>query len=479
MIRKAIPRSIKKTVWKKYIGANKTTGKCFAGCGTTINFMSFEVGHNRPRSKGGSDNINNLRPICADCNKGMGNRMSIEAWKAKYFVKAKSTKGSMTKAVTVRDSIKTYLTKQGSEQEAKGIDFGDKAKLKDKSQELEVGRGKTEDTVELAYCLPLNIDYAHAIHLDLANKEKVKTSAKLKWIPFFRVSYKVNCRYSDPSKTPHPIVDEGVHTINAYIKTLGEEEDTQIFRKELEKTPVENQSFDQPEEYRLIKLDPHMMQGEAKAKTIDYVIQKNTEPKSYEVPSKKRKRGDVFDLLDSPETRPWILKPSPRDVRIREIQIVYAPKWEIEFQGKDCRYFKSLSGNTGTVFEDNITYCSKQSHEGFFGSRKKNVAVCDTCGQALCQEHVFKCPICTSWQCEKDSIQCAGCKKRFCAGHIKNKCFKCSLDICDGCALKCPICGEIYCNAHMTKCSRCEKGVCVSCTRREGGLLKKTVCKNC
>jgi hypothetical protein len=365
MARKAIPKYIKETVWKRYIGADKTTGKCFAGCKTTILITNFEVGHNRPRSKGGSDNISNLRPICSSCNKGMGNRMSIEAWKAKYFVKAKSMKGSMTKAVTVRDSIKTYSTKQGSEQEAKGIDFGDKAKLKDKSQELEVGRGKTEDTVELAYYLPLNIDYAHAIHLDLANKEKVKTSAKLKWIPFFRVSYKVNCRYSDPSKTPHPIIDEGVYIFNAYIKTLGEEEETQIFRKELEKTPAENQSFDQPEEYRLIKLDPHMMQGEAKAKTIDYVIQKNTEIKSYEVPSKKRKYGDDFNLFDSPETRPWKLQPLKKDVRIREIQIVYAPKWEIDFESKDYKYYKKrLSGNTGTVFEDNITYvhCSRFRH---------------------------------------------------------------------------------------------------------------------
>jgi hypothetical protein len=398
--RKTIPRSLKDAVWDRYIGATNAEGPCYV-CKRTIHITDFDCGHNKARAKGGTNNISNLRPICRKCNLSMRTK-SIEAFK-KPFRKAKSTR-SMTKAVTVRDKVKTDRTKQGSEQETKGIDFGNKAKLKDKSQELDVGRGKTEETVELAYSLPLNIDYAHAIHLDLANKEKVKTSAKLEWIPFFRVSYKVNCRYSDPSKTPHPIIDEGVYIVNAYIKTLGEEEETQIFRKELEKTPVADQSFDQPEEYRLIKLDPHVMQGEAKAKTIDYVIQKNTEPKSYEVRSKKRKRGDDFNLFDSPETRPWTLKPLRKDVRIREIQIVYAPKWEIEFQSGDHPYFKSLSGNTGTVFADNITYCSKKSHEDFiFGGRKKNVAVCDGCGQ-LYVKNIFSSVLSATLGCVKNTV---------------------------------------------------------------------------
>ena len=222
------------------------------------------------------------------------------------------------------------------------------------------------------------------------------------------------------------------------------------------------------------------MPNDAREQTIDYVIQKNTKTTSYEVPSTKRKRRDDIDIFNEPERREWILKPSPRDVRIREIKIVYAPKWEIGFQSRDYTYVRIVSGNSRTVLADTITYCSKHWLGEFLGIQKKNVAVCDTCGQALCQEHVFKCPVCTSWQCEKHSIQCAGCKKMFCADHIKNKCIECSRPVCDSCALKCPICGEIHCNGHMTKCSRCGKSVCVSCTRKEGGLVfKKTVCKNC
>jgi hypothetical protein len=40
--------------------------------------FTFEVGHNVPRSKGGTDNLDNLRPICSSCNKSMGNQYTID-----------------------------------------------------------------------------------------------------------------------------------------------------------------------------------------------------------------------------------------------------------------------------------------------------------------------------------------------------------------------------------------------------------------
>jgi hypothetical protein len=40
--------------------------------------FTFEVGHNIPESKGGSLELGNLKPLCSNCNKSMGNNYTID-----------------------------------------------------------------------------------------------------------------------------------------------------------------------------------------------------------------------------------------------------------------------------------------------------------------------------------------------------------------------------------------------------------------
>ena len=45
-----------------------------------INVFDFQCGHNIPESKGGTLDINNLKPICGSCNLSMGNKYTITEW---------------------------------------------------------------------------------------------------------------------------------------------------------------------------------------------------------------------------------------------------------------------------------------------------------------------------------------------------------------------------------------------------------------
>ena len=77
-MKKKIPKALRQQTWVKYIG-NNYTSKCFIDwCANIITPFNFEVGHNLPSSKGGSDNITNLRPICSQCNRSMGNQYTID-----------------------------------------------------------------------------------------------------------------------------------------------------------------------------------------------------------------------------------------------------------------------------------------------------------------------------------------------------------------------------------------------------------------
>ena len=63
-----IPKALREQVWLQTIG-KKYEHKCYIDwCDNLITVFDFHVGHNIPESKGGQISIENLRPICSDCN---------------------------------------------------------------------------------------------------------------------------------------------------------------------------------------------------------------------------------------------------------------------------------------------------------------------------------------------------------------------------------------------------------------------------
>ena len=66
------------------------TGTCsISWCENDMSCFNFDCGHNIPESKGGPTNIENLIPICRNCNVGMGNRFTIDEWEKKYEIPPK------------------------------------------------------------------------------------------------------------------------------------------------------------------------------------------------------------------------------------------------------------------------------------------------------------------------------------------------------------------------------------------------------
>jgi len=82
IIRKSIPKKIRDDLWIAYCGENYNS-LCFV-CSDPISVKSFEAGHIIPASEGGSNNIDNLKPICGNCNKSMGVENMIQ-YKNRYY----------------------------------------------------------------------------------------------------------------------------------------------------------------------------------------------------------------------------------------------------------------------------------------------------------------------------------------------------------------------------------------------------------
>ena len=87
--KKAIPKALREQVWINKM-EKVFTGTCYISwCENDMSCFNFDCGHNIPESKGGPTNIENLIPICRNCNIGMGNRFTIEEWEKKYEVPSK------------------------------------------------------------------------------------------------------------------------------------------------------------------------------------------------------------------------------------------------------------------------------------------------------------------------------------------------------------------------------------------------------
>ena len=82
--RKSLPKAVREQVWLKEMG-RKFEGKCMIDwCNNKINIFNFQVGHNIPVSKGGTDKLENLHAICCRCNYCMGNKYTISEWSKKW-----------------------------------------------------------------------------------------------------------------------------------------------------------------------------------------------------------------------------------------------------------------------------------------------------------------------------------------------------------------------------------------------------------
>ena len=70
--KESIPAAIKTLVWNKWVGEKVAEAGCYSCRVTTISMRHHHCGHVISEKNGGKCTIDNLRPICANCNLSMG-----------------------------------------------------------------------------------------------------------------------------------------------------------------------------------------------------------------------------------------------------------------------------------------------------------------------------------------------------------------------------------------------------------------------
>lgn len=72
-------KSVRRCVWERDMG-EQYKGKCITSwCNEVISVWTFQLAHNVARSLGGSDSVDNLHAMCAECNTSMGTS-TLKEW---------------------------------------------------------------------------------------------------------------------------------------------------------------------------------------------------------------------------------------------------------------------------------------------------------------------------------------------------------------------------------------------------------------
>jgi 5-methylcytosine-specific restriction endonuclease McrA len=73
-------RKIRQEVWTEHNGSAFESVCYIDWCTNIVNVFNYQVGHDIPKSKGGPNTLENLKPICESCNQSMGNKYTIKEW---------------------------------------------------------------------------------------------------------------------------------------------------------------------------------------------------------------------------------------------------------------------------------------------------------------------------------------------------------------------------------------------------------------
>jgi predicted nucleic acid binding AN1-type Zn finger protein len=78
-------------------------------------------------------------------------------------------------------------------------------------------------------------------------------------------------------------------------------------------------------------------------------------------------------------------------VVVNRKSLIYVPKWIIAIKAGEHTYHRKALAASSTLIVDEIAFCPNHFSLGkIWSARRRTSAVCEICGGAFCNEHIFK-----------------------------------------------------------------------------------------
>jgi hypothetical protein len=296
------------------------------------------------------------------------------------------------------------------------IELWDGERLSQIHLSMLVGRHSSPSTskafgeVVLEAALPVSLTFEEITNLHLKNASSVKISGFLLLRPYYVFEYKLDSIRIDRKGKTHRIKDDGVHIVDAITELVLYENEDKIKNQEhlffskrhnkeyseledslksIENSHIYNEltsiapkihyKLKDTPDYSIRPLEPTLSMKTANYIVLEKIIEENIEEISYKV---KNSRGDT-------EEKTMTIIPKKSDITIKKSILTYVPIWVLEIQSKSITYAKRALAASKTILVDEMSLCPKDfSALKIWGKRKSTRALCETCGIALCEDHL-------------------------------------------------------------------------------------------
>jgi hypothetical protein len=280
----------------------------------------------------------------------------------------------------------------------------------------------TEEITVAGYSLPTNLEYKDAIKVELANPTATRiSSAALEFHPYLVFEYTLDITRKDPIGGTHPVKDGGIHIVDAskgrFLSPLGRvdvftplrvlhritnvnrtENLDLISRAEIAQTIIDlqrlktvlNRKIVLNGDYEVGVIDDEVSLKIGERKVLEKIVSENTQKASYYRLNRKGKRKEQK------------IKIIPRfsEIIIIRKSLIYVPKWIITIKAGECVYNRKALAASNTLIVDDIAFCPNHFTLGkIWSASKRTSAVCEICGGAFCDDHIFK--INNTYYCER------------------------------------------------------------------------------
>jgi hypothetical protein len=267
--------------------------------------------------------------------------------------------------------------------------------------------------IDLEYSLPISMTFEEITTLKLKNHSIAKITGLLLLRPFYVFEYKLDCIKIDKKGKSHRIQNEDYYVVDATTEQILYEDekdgvsnikqmffskksntDKSLFEDSLQKLehsqicldlknikPKIHYKIQENPDFSIKVLEPDLSIKTATIIILEKIIQTNIKEISYDVKTSK----DEF------ETKTITIVPKKSDIVFKKSSLIYVPIWKIDISYQDMTYRREAMAASKTMILDEIKLCPKDfSSLKFWTKWKTTDVLCETCGIALCDDHLYQ-----------------------------------------------------------------------------------------